>query len=121
MNKKVMKDKNTPIPNFDWNKAIPEIAKLSREKSNIEESPKIFSINEDEMQAIILIMRAIRRFSKYRTTESLLGYLQSEEILNRTDGRIFWRKPMLKLFKSIEDKFSNRLKEHGMKVLSKKV
>lgn len=71
-------------------------------------------INEDEMMAIVSVMRGMRLFSKCRTVEALLDYLIKEEIANRSEGKIKWSKPMLDLFKSIEDKFKNRLKEHGL-------
>jgi hypothetical protein len=72
------------------------------------------SLNEDEMRAIVSVMRGMRLFSKHYTIEALFDYLVKEEIANRTDGKIKWDEPMLKLFKSIEDKFKNRLSEHGL-------
>ena len=71
-------------------------------------------INEDEMRAIISVMRGMRLFSKHYTVEALLDYLIKEEIANRSEGKLKWDKPMLDLFKSIEDKFKNRLTEHGL-------
>lgn len=74
---------------------------------------KQFTINEYEMRAIIEVMRGMRLFSKHKTVASLLDYLQKEEICERAENKLYWQKPMLKLFKQIEDKFKKRLKEHG--------
>jgi hypothetical protein len=72
------------------------------------------SLNEDEMRAIVSVMRGMRHFSKHDTVESLLDYIVKEEIANRTNGKIKWETPMLNLFKSIEEKFKKRLSEHGL-------
>ena len=68
-----------------------------------------FQINEDEIRAIVMVMRGMRLFSKHKTTASLYDYLMNEEICNRAEGKLYWKEPMLKLFKQVEDKFNTRL------------
>lgn len=73
---------------------------------------KQLKLNEDEMQAIIAVMRGMRLFSEHRTVGALQDYVLKEEIANRAEGKLYWQKPMLKLFKKIEKKFQDQLNLH---------
>lgn len=75
-----------------------------------------FKIDSDEMQAVVEVMRGMRLFSKHKTVASLTEYLEKEEMCQRAEGKLYWSKPMLKLFKRVEDKFKKRLNQHGIKV-----
>ena len=73
---------------------------------------KLLKLNEDEMQAIVAVMRTIRLFSEHKTTGALQEYILKEEFAHRAEGKLYWSKPMLKLFKQIEKKFQEQLNSH---------
>lgn len=70
---------------------------------------KQLTLNEDEMQAIVDVMRTIRLFSQHKTTGALQDYILKEEFAHRAENKLYWAKPMLKLFKKIEKKFQEKL------------
>jgi len=66
-------------------------------------------LSKDDLELAISALRAIRLFSRYKTTGALYDYLLEEEICNRADGKLYFHSRTTELMKKTEDKLKDIL------------